>query len=199
MARTFEIDAGTDFSVGDLIAAVGPQAAARVITEWSAAAVHGDDRDPIIHWLRSAFSDGEASRLSPVVASSLLHAAAETGADLALAGIEPLAHSPHRTVRLAMAQNLPLAVRERETVGTVSVLEALAADSSPVVREWAVFGLAQQVYPARTRRHTVVRQALDDPSPAVRREARKGLAKFAWSATGDPVRDISSLATADDR
>jgi hypothetical protein len=48
MARTFEIDAGTDFSVGDLIAAVGPQAAARVITEWSAAAVHGDDRDPIL-------------------------------------------------------------------------------------------------------------------------------------------------------
>lgn len=145
-------------------------------------------------WVREQLPVAASGRFPPTIVAGLLDAAGQNTVEAPARHLRPFAASPSRTVRLALARNLPLAVRESEEREAVSVLEGLASDPSPIVRDWAVMALGRQLYAQRTRRIAAVFAALSDPSARVRAEARHCVREFNWSATGDGwERDISHL------
>lgn len=173
-------------------------APAAVVAEqlWGWAIAETDETGPRGYpaWVRAQLPGAASGGLAPTVIAGLLAAAGQNTVEAPIRLLEPFAVSRHRSVRLALAQNLPLAVRPRNEPQAVSVLERLAQDRSPVVRDWAVFGLGRQLFAQRTRRMSAVFAALHDPSPRVRVEARLCVREFAWSTTGDEwQRDIRGL------
>jgi hypothetical protein len=146
-------------------------------------------------WVREQLPVAASGHFAPTVIAGLLDAAGQNTVEAPAHRLEPFAVSPSRTVRLALAKNLPLAVRSTEESKAVAVLEGLARDPSPIVRDWAITGLGRQLYAQRGRRMAAVFAALTDPSARVRSEARHCVREFSWSMSGDDwERDISHLA-----
>lgn len=179
----------------DALARAAPAAVvAEQLWDWSIAETDETGPRGYPAWVRTQLPVAASGDLAPTVVAGLLAAAGQNTVEAPIRLLEPFAGSRHRSVRLALAQNLPLAVRPRDEPQAVSVLERLAHDPSPVVRDWAVCGLGRQLYSQRTRRMAAVFAALHDPSPRVRVEARLCVREFAWSTTGDEwQRDIRDL------
>jgi len=89
--------------------------------------------------------------------------------------ISPLAAlraHPEPDVRLAVA----LGVSGHDTDEAVSALMALSADTEPHVRDWATFGLGQQIDRDTPAIRAALAARLTDPDPDTRKEAFTGLA-----------------------
>lgn len=146
-------------------------------------------------WLREQLPIAAEGDFAPTVVAGLLDAAGQNTVEAPARHLQPFATSSSRTVRLALARNLALAVRSSDESLAVAVLEGLARDPSPIVRDWAVMGLGRQLFAQRARRMAAVFAALTDPSARVRFEARRCVREFNWSMAGDVwERDISHLA-----
>lgn len=167
---------------------------AESLWQWAIAETNETGPAGYPRWVREQLPVAAAGRFAPTIVAGLLDAAGQNTVEAPARDLQPFAASPSRTVRLAVARNMPLAVRAADERQAVSVLEGLASDPSPIVRDWAVMGLGRQLYAQRARRMTAVIAALSDPSPRVRAEARLCVREFNWSTVGDDwQRDISDL------
>lgn len=189
-APHFAHDLPLPASLPALLRSIGPQEVAQRLEYWSTQSIESADNGGFVRWLQAQLPAAVEAGTQPVVLGALLSAAGENGASQSYGVLAALAHSSSRAVRLEVAKNLPFCFRRGEGRGAVDLMARLASDPSPEVRDWAVFGLAEQMYCFRKRRLDLVEAATRDHSVRVRATARRGLARFAWSSTGDPVRNL---------
>lgn len=182
------------------VARSAPAAAvAQQLWDWAMAETNETGPTGYPRWIREQLPLAASGRFSPTVVAGLLAVAGQNTVDAPARHLEPFAASPSRTVRLALAKNLPLAVRSSDESQAVAILERLAEDPSPIVRDWAICGLGRQLFALRDRRMAAVFKGLTDPSARVRSEARHGVREFNWSMSGDDwEKDISHLVPGSD-
>ncbi|MFJ5228798.1 HEAT repeat domain-containing protein [Kitasatospora sp. NPDC088391] len=111
------------------------------------------------------------------VLPALVRALAATYDPRALPVLTGLARHPDAAVRRAVAESLTALETERADGPDVAALLALARDTDPEVREWAVFALGSQLTAYGPAIRAALHERLDDEDEDVVDEAVRGLAR----------------------